>query len=148
MSSDHDPLQVGQLLAAFDFAQANTSNKREMETLLLAFIEVIDSLQTLEEYYGHLADTTTARIPLKGTAIVVKQALKAIADVGVIPMNCKGQPLDLLFHEVVEVRPSAEVPVDAILEEVERGYAWRNKVLRQAKVVIAGECERAGKREE
>jgi molecular chaperone GrpE len=141
MSSDHE---MSNLLAAFDFAQASaaaeTAHRQEMEMLLLAIIEVIDSLQTLDAHYGDLAGTTGARIPIRGTGIIVKQALKAIAQAGVVPMNCTGQPLDLLFHEVIEVRSAANAAADTVLEEILRGYVWRNKVLRHAKVVIAGDA--------
>jgi molecular chaperone GrpE len=141
MSSDHE---MSNLLAAFDFAQASaaaeTAHRQEMETLLLAIIEVIDSLQTLDTHYGDLAGSGGARVPIRGTGVIVKQALKAITEAGVVPMNCTSQPVDLLFHEVIEVRPAAGVAADTVLEEVQRGYVWRNKVLRHAKVVIAGEA--------
>jgi molecular chaperone GrpE len=145
MSSNQDPFASVDLLAAFDFAQASSAadntHKREMESLLLGFIEVIDSLRTLEMHFGELATTTTARIPVRGTSLIVKNALKVIGDAGVTPMNCAGQPLDLLRHEVVEVRPAPGIAPDTILEEIQSGYLWRNRVLRLAKVAIAGDPE-------
>jgi molecular chaperone GrpE len=136
-------LRIDRLLSDFDLARANAeaaaAQKREMETLLLALIEVIDSLQILERRCRELADSSGLPIPVRSIAIMTRQALKAIEQVGAAPMNSVGGPLDLQRHEVAEVRAAAGVAADTVLEEIQRGYFWREKTIRQAKVVIAGQ---------
>jgi molecular chaperone GrpE len=140
--SEELPLPVDQLLAGFDFAQANAaaadSHRRELESVLLGFVGVVDSLHALEQRCRDLSESGLEHIPARAAAIIVKQALQALQRAGATPMNCIGQPLDLALHEVVDVRSVPGVAADTIVEEVERGYVWRNRTLRQAKVVIAG----------
>jgi molecular chaperone GrpE len=63
--------------------------------------------------------------------------LKALDKADVEPMNAAGMPLDLERHEVLAVRVDPSVPEDTVLEEALRGYLWKQRLLRRARVVIS-----------
>lgn len=140
--NDSQPV-IDELLAGFDLARsasaAAAAHRREMETLLLSFLEVLDSLQALEARARELESADNPRISVRAVTTIVKQAAQALEQAGAIPMNCEGQPLDLVLHEVVEVRRSDDMTPDTVVEEILRGYLWHNKTLRLARVAIAGD---------
>ena len=45
------------------------------------------------------------------------------------------------FHEALMQQPSAEFPSNTVIEEVESGYLYKDKVIKHAKVIVSQEVE-------
>jgi len=74
----------------------------------------------------------------KGFELVVKNFEKLMLEEGVKPMNSKGDIFDPYKHEAIMIEEGQEnLPENTIIEELERGYYYNNKVLRPAKVKIS-----------
>ena len=74
----------------------------------------------------------------KGFEIIVSNFKKILSEEGVEPMNSEGEKFDPYKHEVVMVEEEREdLPENTIIEELEKGYYFNNKVLRPAKVKIS-----------
>lgn len=56
---------------------------------------------------------------------------------GLVFINSVGKEVNLDLHEVVEYRPTTEYPHNYVIKELERGVVFRNRLLRDAKVVVA-----------
>lgn len=56
---------------------------------------------------------------------------------GFVFINSLGKEVNLDYHEVVEYRPTTEHPHNYIIKELEKGVVFRNRLLRDAKVVVA-----------
>ena len=52
-------------------------------------------------------------------------------------MDTIGKPVDLDRHEVVEYRRSDEYTHNTVITERQKGYVFRNKIIRDAKVVVS-----------
>jgi hypothetical protein len=79
--------------------------------------EVDNWLRTVEGIYFRILNT------------LERFGLKAIETVG--------KKVNLDVHEVVEYRPSNEYPHNTVITERQKGYIFRGKILRDAKVVVA-----------
>ncbi len=74
----------------------------------------------------------------KGFEIIVKNFKKMLSEEGVEIMNSEGEKFDPYKHEVVMVEEERDdLPENTIIEELEKGYYFNNKLLRPAKVKIS-----------
>jgi len=54
----------------------------------------------------------------------------------VTPMPALGQPFDAQRMYAIG-RQASEAPVQTVIQEVTRGYLWRDRVLREAQVIVS-----------
>lgn len=74
----------------------------------------------------------------KGFDMLIKNFEKILEDEGIRPMNSEKQIFDPYKHEVVLVEEREDdLPENTIIEEIERGYYYKDKILRPAKVKIS-----------
>jgi len=70
----------------------------------------------------------------KGLEMIYKQLHKLLEEEGVKPIECIGNKLDPFKHDVIEIVKGDEDNV--VINEVQKGYAMKEKILRPSKVVI------------
>jgi len=75
----------------------------------------------------------------KGVEMIYKEFLNILNKEGLEPFNSKGEDFDPSRHEAVGVIETKEHPPMKILEEVEKGYKYRDKVVKPAKVLVSKE---------
>jgi molecular chaperone GrpE len=74
----------------------------------------------------------------KGFEIIVNNFRKVLEEEEVRPMEVEGEIFNPYKHEVMIVEEGREdLPENTIIEELERGYYYKNKILRPAKVKIS-----------
>ncbi|MCX7019625.1 MAG: nucleotide exchange factor GrpE [bacterium] len=74
---------------------------------------------------------------LKSIESIYYRLLKVLENYGLFQLKTIGKKVDLNLHEVVEYRPSSEHPNDFVIGERQKGYVFRGRLLRDAKVVVA-----------
>ncbi len=74
----------------------------------------------------------------KGFKILVNNFEKILSDEGVKPMNCEGEIFDPYKHEAMMVEECSDnnLPENTIMEELDKGYYYKDKVLKPARVKI------------
>ena len=72
-----------------------------------------------------------------GIELIYKQLQDALAKLGVAPIAAKGQPFDPRYHEAIEMVETTEVPDHEVFEELQRGYKYKDRLLRPAMVRVA-----------
>jgi len=65
------------------------------------------------------------------------RVLKILERFGMVQMRTVGQVVNLDIHDVVEYRVSPNHPADTVIAERQKGYVFNNRLLRDAKVVVA-----------
>ncbi|MFW9827096.1 MAG: nucleotide exchange factor GrpE [Candidatus Thorarchaeota archaeon] len=74
----------------------------------------------------------------KGFEIIVKNFEKILIEEGVKPMNSEGELFDPYKHEAMIVEENRDdLPENTILEELTKGYYYKDKILRPAMVKIS-----------
>ena len=53
-------------------------------------------------------------------------------------MAAEGQPFDPSYHEAVAIIPTSEAEADTVIAEIQKGYLYRDQLLRPARVHVAG----------
>ncbi len=81
---------------------------------------------------------------LKSVETIQFRLLAMLETYGLSPLKTVGSKVDLNVHEVVEYRPSQDHPNDTVVSERQKGYVFRGKLLRDAKVVVAYNERRQG----
>jgi molecular chaperone GrpE len=74
---------------------------------------------------------------MKGVELIYSQFYNILKDEGLQPIEAKpGQQLDTYYHEVM-LSEASEHDHDTILEELQKGFKFKEAVIRHAKVKVA-----------
>jgi len=80
-----------------------------------------------------------------GVELIHRQLAEALKKEGLRPVDALGQPFDPAIHEAVATAPASGIPEHTVIEEIQRGYLLRERLLRPALVrVSVGEEGGAG----
>jgi molecular chaperone GrpE len=115
--ADYQNLQKKMIESQLEIAQYGSKN------LLVKFLDILDHL---EEAQKHLAD--------KGIELVIKLFKDYLKTEGVEEMERMGKVFDPEFDECLDMRQGEKNNI--IIEVVKKGYAYKSKVLRVAKVIV------------
>ena len=72
-----------------------------------------------------------------GVELIYKQLRDVLTKLGVQPIDAKGQQFDPRFHEAVEMVDTSDAADHEVLEEWQRGYKLKERLLRPAMVRVA-----------
>jgi len=72
-----------------------------------------------------------------GIELIYKQFQDALAKLGVKPISAKGEQFDPRVHEAIEMVETSDVPHHQVIEEWQRGYKLKDRLLRPAMVKVA-----------
>lgn len=73
----------------------------------------------------------------KGIQMIFKELYGVLEKEGLTPIKAKGEKFDPFVHEILAIEYTNEYPEDTILEELQKGYKMKDRVLRVSKVKIA-----------
>ena len=73
----------------------------------------------------------------KGMEMIYKQLIKMLEDVGVTPIEAVGKEFDPNFHNAVMHVDDENLGENVVESEIQKGYMYRNSVLRQSMVQVA-----------
>jgi molecular chaperone GrpE len=107
-----------------------------------ALLPVLDNLRRA---VAHAAEDGTAARFVGGLELVVREFEAALEKLGVEPVDAVGQPFDPSLHEAIGGEESAEVDVDTVVDEVQRGYRLHDRLLRPSLVRVAHPSATPGK---
>jgi molecular chaperone GrpE len=75
---------------------------------------------------------------LQSGVLMIQQQLKnVLLEAGLEEIDAAGQPFDPNFHEAVSQQESAEVEEDHVLQQLRKGYKFKDRLLRPAAVIVA-----------
>jgi molecular chaperone GrpE len=95
---------------------------------------LLPALDSLERALQVKADAVELR---GGVELIHKQLLAALAKLSVNPIASKGQPFDPRYHEAIEMVETSDAPDHQVIEELQRGYRFKDRLLRPAMVKVA-----------
>jgi molecular chaperone GrpE len=72
-----------------------------------------------------------------GVELIYKQLQDALARMGVRAIPAKGEPFDPHVHEAVEMVETSDAADHEVIEELQRGYKIKDRLLRPAMVKVA-----------
>ena len=72
-----------------------------------------------------------------GVELIYKQIQDALAKLGVRAVPAKGERFDPHVHEAIEMVETTDVPDHQVVDELQRGYKLKERLLRPAMVKVA-----------
>ena len=69
--------------------------------------------------------------------LVQKQLNDLLMENGLQPIEAEGKKFDPNMHEAIAHEPSDQVPEGIVLRQTRRGYRFKDRLLRPAKVVVS-----------
>lgn len=102
-----------------------------------AVAEAVQSLLPVLDSFERALKTAPAGEFRSGVELIHKQLADTLARLGVRPIAAQGEPFDPRHHEAVEVVESTAVADHHVLEELQRGYMLKERLLRPAMVRVA-----------
>lgn len=114
------------------------SERDRSEFLQYAGMELVDDLlPVLDDFARALKTETADRNYAKGVELIYQRFFETLKKMGLEPIDCVGQKFDPHLHQAVDRVQTAEAEDQTILEEYQKGYNFKGKLLRPAMVKVA-----------
>ncbi|HVT92444.1 MAG TPA: nucleotide exchange factor GrpE [Bryobacteraceae bacterium] len=95
-------------------------------------------LPILDDFERALQTESADKGYAKGMELIFQRLSEILGKLGLEPMVSVGQPFDHHLHHAIQ-REESDAPDQTVLEEYQRGYNFRGKLLRPAMVKVAVE---------
>jgi molecular chaperone GrpE (heat shock protein) len=108
-----------------------------VEALVSRLLPVLDSLDSLLKQIPSLEIEGNDYFDnwIRALQASYKKMLKALEREGLEPLESEGLAVDLALHDVLEVIPREGVTEARVIKEEEKGYRFRDRIIRDAKVI-------------
>ncbi len=134
--------QLLRKVADYENLRRRTDRERS-ELIVMAnerlILEILPFVDDLERSLASATDRTDDPF-VQGIAMIHQKFLKALERAGVTPIATAGELFDVALHEALMQVERDDIAPGTIVEEVQRGYRLHDKVIRHAKVIVAGEA--------
>lgn len=135
------------LLADFDNFRKRAERELEERTRYVLAEPIRELLPVLDNLERALAAQGPEGDLIRGVEMIARQFLDVLRRFGVEPVPAVGAHFDPRRHEAVMRVESAEVVEPTVVEEFQRGYLLRDRLLRPALVKVAVPGEGADSRD-
>lgn len=122
-----------------DYENARRRAAREQQEFRdYALTDVVRTLlPILDSFDRALASDASGENFRAGMELIDRQLHDALAKIGVTEVAAQGEPFDPTVHEAIEMVETTEVPDHHVLQELQRGYKLKDRLLRPAMVRVA-----------
>lgn len=103
--------------------------KRE---IILSLLDIIDDMEKALQWAGNGELTM-----MKGVRNIYQKLLALLETLGVLPFDSAGTLFNHHLHEAVGVAEHEDIAPGTVVDELRRGYLWKNELLRPAQVRVA-----------
>ena len=131
--------------AEFDNARKRAVREQQEFRDFAAADVIKNILPVLDSFERALkAGGDAERVSQRGGADLPAAGQDALQKAGVQPITAVGKPFDPKMHEAIEMVDTTDVPDHHVLDELQRGYQYKDRLLRPAMVRVAtGEVRRS-----
>ncbi len=139
LAAERADLQDRLLRRQADFDNYRRRAERERgEVLDYASREtILGLLPILDDFERALKVESGDREYTRGMELIYQRLFDSLKKMGLEPINSTGQPFDPNIHHAVDRAVTDEADENTVLEEYQRGYNFRGKLLRPAMVKVA-----------
>ncbi len=107
-------------------------------SVLIEFLPVMDACErALESFKEDDGGYVRLQKYREGVELLYKQLGNTLNRMGVTVLEAKGRPFDPHLHEALTHLETADYEENAVVEELRRGYLFKDRLLRPAQVVVA-----------
>ncbi len=132
--------RVQRQMAEFDnFRKRSEKEKAAMfEVGAKSVLEkILPTVDNFERGFANLTEEQKQDAFAQGMEKVYRQLLTSLEGIGVKPIEAVGQPFDPNFHNAVMHVEDEEAGENVVVEEFQKGYLYRDSVIRHSMVKVA-----------
>lgn len=102
-------------------------------------VKLLPTVDDLERSLTHMENAKDIEAIKDGMKLVYDKLVKVLDDQGVKKIESVGKPFDVHFHEALMQRKDEKTPPHTVLDELEKGYIYKDRVIRHTKVIVSDE---------
>jgi len=130
--------RLARLQAEFENARKRTAREQQDFREYAVADAVKALLPTLDSFERALQTGSEERSEFRsGVELIYKQFQDALQKLGLRAIPANGELFDPHLHEAIEMVDTADAPDHQILEELQRGYKLKDRLLRPSMVKVA-----------
>lgn len=108
--------------------------KYSSEAMITKLLPIIDDL---ERSLKHMDDAKDIESIKNGIKLIYDKFMKILDSQGVKKIDSVGKQFDVEFHEALMQRKAEGFEPNMVVDEVETGYMYKDRVIRHAKVIVS-----------
>ena len=129
--------RLARLQAEFENARKRAVREQQ-EYRDFALSDAVKALLPVVDSFDLALQSSTEKSQLRsGIELINKQLHDALEKLGLKQIPAKGEPFDPRFHEAIEMVDTNEVEDQHVIDELQRGYKLKDRLLRPAMVRVA-----------
>lgn len=123
--------------------QAETENLRkraareQSDFREYAVFDVVKSLLPILDSFDRALETHAGDENFRGVELINRQMHDALAKLGLRPIPAQGEVFDPHLHQAIQMVDTNDAEDNHIIEELQRGYKFKDRLLRPAMVRVA-----------
>ncbi len=139
LKTERDALldRLARLQAEFDNARKRAVREQQEFREFAAADVIKNFLPILDSFERALKANADSNDFRSGVELIYRQLQDALQKSGVQPIVALGQAFDPRIHEAIEMVDTTEVPDHQVVDELQRGYKYKERLLRPAMVRVA-----------
>jgi len=139
LKAERDSLldRLARAQAEFENARRRASKEQQDFRDYAAADAVKSLLPVMDSFERALQVQSDAGDFRSGVELIYKQLQDALAKLGVRAIPARGEPFDPHVHEAIEMVETSDAADHEVLEELQRGYKMKDRLLRPAMVKVA-----------
>jgi molecular chaperone GrpE len=137
--AERDELKDRVLRAQAEFQNLKKRTERErVELFEYASMEAVRVLlPVLDDFERAMNTESSDKEYATGIELIYNRFYETLKKLGLEPVDSKGKPFDPQIHHAVDMAETEEAPDHTVLDEFQRGYNFKGRLLRPAMVKVA-----------
>jgi molecular chaperone GrpE len=134
--------RLARMQAEFDNARKRAA-KEQQDFRDYALADTIKTIIPILDSFDRALESSPEKSEFhSGIELIHKQLLDALGKLGVRQIAAKGEQFDPRYHEAIEMVDTENAEDHQVLEELQRGYKLKDRLLRPAMVKVARNSRR------
>jgi molecular chaperone GrpE len=127
-------------IAEFDNYKKRIDNDQQnffkyaAESFIIKILPIVDDF---ERSFKHINENSDISSHQEGMKLIYDKLIKILNEQGVEKIDAVGKPFDVHLHEAVIQRHEEGVKPHIVLDEIQTGYFFKDKVIRHTLVVVS-----------
>ena len=112
--------------------------KYSAESFIVKLLPVVDDFERSIDHMDSAKDVESIK---QGVTLIYNKLMKILSEQGVEKIEAVGKPFDVEYHEAMLQRKAEDVEPHTVLDEIEKGYIYKDKVIRHSKVIVSEDLD-------
>lgn len=127
-------------MAEFDNYRKRTDKEKQQNYEIGAadfILKILPVVDNFERGLNAMSEDDKATSFAQGIEMIYKQLTKVLEDAGVTVIEAQGKEFDPMLHNAVMQQPSEEYESGIVIQELQKGYKYKERVIRHSMVMVA-----------